>query len=135
MSKNRTSRPYAVGYGKPPVQSRFKPGQSGNPRGRPRGTRNLKTDLVEELSETLMVTENGRPRRISKQRAMVKALTARALKGDTRAAGLLVEMIAKTMGLDPTTEAPDRLPEHDEAILEEALARFRSAITDEAPDG
>ncbi len=42
---------YDVGYRKPPKHTRFKPGQSGNPRGRPKGTKNLKTDLIEELGE------------------------------------------------------------------------------------
>ena len=46
-----SSAPYEVGYGKPPKHTRFQPGQSGNPRGRPKGTKNLKTDLEEELSE------------------------------------------------------------------------------------
>jgi hypothetical protein len=42
---------YDVGHAKPPKHTRFQPGQSGNPRGRPKGTKNLKTDLIEELGE------------------------------------------------------------------------------------
>ena len=42
-----------VGYRKPPMHTRFKPGQFGNPRGRPKGTKNLKTDLQEELGEKM----------------------------------------------------------------------------------
>lgn len=60
-----------VGYGKPPLHSRFQPGQSGNPRGRPNGTKNLKTDLAEELAERVQITENGRLLNISKQRLML----------------------------------------------------------------
>jgi hypothetical protein len=51
---------YEVGYGKPPKSTRFQPGQSGNPRGRPKGTKNLKTDLIEELHETIEIREGNR---------------------------------------------------------------------------
>jgi hypothetical protein len=53
-----------VGYGKPPQRTQFKPGNSGNPRGRPKGTKNLKTDLMEELGEKILVHEGDRARRI-----------------------------------------------------------------------
>ena len=71
---------YEVGYKKPPKQSQFKQGQSGNPRGRPKGTKNLKTDLLEELGEQILVREGSRTRKISKQRAMLKNLIAQTLK-------------------------------------------------------
>jgi len=83
---------YKVGYRKPPKDTRFQPGQSGNPKGRPKGTKNLKIDLVEELGERILVREGDQARPVSKQRAMMKALVVRALKGDTRAASLLISM-------------------------------------------
>jgi hypothetical protein len=64
---------YPVGYGKPPKHTQFKPGKSGNPQGRPKGTKNLKTDLAEELCEKILVHEGGQARKLSKQRALVKA--------------------------------------------------------------
>ena len=76
---------YKVGYGKPPRKTQFKRGRSGNPKGRPKGSRNLATDLASELGEQITVREDGHSRRISKQRALIKSLMARALQGDVRA--------------------------------------------------
>jgi hypothetical protein len=114
-----------VGYGRPPKHTRFKPGESGNPKGRPNGTKNLKTDLVEELSERVPVTENGRPLKISKQRLMVKALIAKAVKGDTKAASILISLLAQTVGLDPQDGVKVDLSAEDDAILADWLARVR----------
>src|SRR5262245_11040533 len=60
---------YDVGYGKPPVQSRFKRGQSGNPKGRPKGARNFSTDVKATLKAPVKVTRDGRPRKVSTQEA------------------------------------------------------------------
>ena len=73
-------RKYDVGFGKPPKHTQFKKGQSGNPNGRPKGARNLKTDLFEELQTIVLVTEGSRKVRISKQLALVKVLLAKAHK-------------------------------------------------------
>lgn len=114
-----------VGYKRPPEHSRFKPGRSGNPAGRPRGTLNLETDLVQELSERIAVREGDRQLKISKQRAMLKAMVAKALKGDTRAAGLVLQLVAKAIGKEE--DRPDlsnaRLSEDEAAILERFVAR------------
>jgi hypothetical protein len=77
---------YKVGFGRPPKATQFKPGRSGNPKGRPQGSRNLATDLAAELGEPITVREDGRHRRVSKQRALIKSLMAKSLQGDVRAA-------------------------------------------------
>ena len=117
------NKDYEVGYGKPPKHSRFKKGRSGNPRGRSKGTKNLKTDLAEELAERIQVTENGRVVALTKQRVMVKALTAKAMKGDTKAASTLIGLVAQTVGLDPQEEQDVDLSAKDNAILAEWLTR------------
>jgi len=82
---------YTIGYGKPPEHTRFPKGRSGNPKGRPKGSKNLKTDLIEELEERISVREGGRVQRITKQRALVKTLIAKGLQGDVRAAEALMK--------------------------------------------
>jgi hypothetical protein len=113
-----------VGYKNPPEHTRFKKGQSGNPRGRIKGQCNLKTDLVAELREVIQVNEGGTPRRITKQRALLKAMTARAIGGDGRAAALVVKLILR---IEPEADAPTQthLAGEDEALLEAFAARSR----------
>jgi hypothetical protein len=84
-----------VGRGKPPLATRFQKGQSGNPKGRPRGTKNLKTDLMEELRETIVVREGDRTVRMSKQRAMIKTVMNKSLKGDPRAIITLIRLMTR----------------------------------------
>jgi len=107
-----------VGYKKPPKHTQFKPGQSGNPKGRPKGTQNLATDLEEELSQKIIVTEGGKQQETTKQRAMLKSLFAKALKGETRAAGVLLNLIIGLEQSRTTNADSDNTTEEDLKILE-----------------
>jgi hypothetical protein len=84
---------YDVGYKKPPRTNQFKKGQSGNPKGRPKGVKNLSTDLQEELQSKIKITEDGKSFNVTKQRAMLKTMFAKALKGDPRSASALISLI------------------------------------------
>lgn len=112
-----------VGYRKPPTKTRFKPGQSGNPNGRPKGSVNLKTDLHSELSERIHIREGERSLKVSKQRAMLKALVAKALKGDARAANVVLTLVGRLFEPEAVAEEVPALTSDDQAILERFLAR------------
>jgi hypothetical protein len=107
-----------VGYKRPPKSTQFKKGQSGNPRGRPKGTKDLKTDLAEELQERVLVKEGSTERKISKQRAMVKSLMAKAMKGDARAIALAYNMVLRLFDLDEVEEAEVPLNEDERAVFQ-----------------
>jgi Family of unknown function (DUF5681) len=117
---------YGVGYRKPPKASRWRKGQSGNPHGRQKGARNLKTELTEELSEIISVKEQGLARRITKQRALIKAMTAKAVQGDTRAANLLINIIFRLLRPELIEDMPPELTKEDQAILDTFEVRRRT---------
>lgn len=84
---------YQVGYGKPPQRTRFTKGQSGNPTGRAKGSKNLSTLLTKTLNETVVISENGRRKTITKLEAMTKQLVNKAAAGDPRAIKLLTDLV------------------------------------------
>jgi hypothetical protein len=87
-----------VGFKHPPKRHQFQRGQSGNPNGRPKGTRNFKTDLREELSEIISFREGGHDFSISKQRALIKRLVSSAINGDARAIATVMSFCARVLG-------------------------------------
>jgi hypothetical protein len=80
-----------VGYRRPPVKSRFRKGQSGNPRGRRKGQRNLGPVLAEVLRQTVTVKQEGKSQRMSKGEAVIKILLTKSNKGDSRAIKAVLE--------------------------------------------
>ena len=113
-----------VGYGQPPKQTRFKPGRSGNPGGRPKGARNFKTDVRVTLETPVKVTRDGMPRKVSTQKAMLLRLREKALSGDPRALDRLIHL-AQAFNNEETAAAGS-LSAHDADILQIFKARVLS---------
>ncbi len=90
MENDNKEDGFEIGYGKPPRNARFQKGRSGNPKGRPRGSRNASTLLDEALKERVIVSENGRRKKITKLEAILTQLVNRAAGGDHRATQLLL---------------------------------------------
>ncbi len=112
-----------VGYCRPPIGARFRPGQSGNPRGRPKGMPNLGTVIAAALREKISVTENDRQRRITKLEVAVKQLVNRAAKGEDRATQLLFALI-EADERRPARPSPDRIVEADKFVMGEIVRRL-----------
>lgn len=98
-----------IGYGKPPKHTRFKPGQSGNPRGRPRKSRDIQAMIKRELDQTIAIKEGGRELRLSKREALIKQLVNRAVSGDAKAMQFVLTHLEKHKDIEPftTNEADD----------------------------
>lgn len=127
-------RDYEVGYGKPPRHTRFQKGQSGNPRGRPGGSKNLATLLSEALDERVAVVENGRRKRISKREAVIAQLVNQSAKADLRAIKILLDIQrtidARSERDNPqVTDGPVELGQSDRGIIERYLKRHAGKRT------
>ncbi len=124
MSKrNRRSQPdYAVGYGRPPKETRFQPGKSGNPTGRRTGSRSVGAILDDVFRQMIEVTENGKTRRVPAVEAMMRRLRNDALRGDPKAIRLSIELIRR------------RSDTHESAVpLKEMLAEDREILAKYVP--
>ena len=100
-----SNRSGEVGYGRPPAHSRFRPGQSGNPKGRPSGKKSVPDAdplqilgplLRKILKEKLTLPDGDRTRRVSKLEAVFRSLVDRAAKGEVRVVAMLVELLKTT---------------------------------------
>jgi hypothetical protein len=94
--------PGEVGYKRPPVHSRFKPGQSGNPSGRAKGSQNLKTLFNKILKEQVSLREGGDIRKVTKAEAIMRGLVIGALKGDTRSMSTIFRFAEQTGQFEET---------------------------------
>lgn len=115
---------YEVGYGKPPVATRFKPGQSGNPAGRRKGSMNINSILKKAMNEMVVVNERGRTKRLTKMEVAVAQIMNKAASGDIGAFKLAYAMASQ---IDPAVEtvSPDLLADQEQArqLLSRILGR------------
>jgi hypothetical protein len=117
-SRQRSGAPsgaeYRIGYGKPPREHCFKPGQSGNRAGRPKGSKKTTTLLRELLDRKIEIRTKGTVRKISVREAILTRFAEAALKGDTKCAAFLLQRYDAME--EPTAQAQSALPEEREII-------------------
>jgi hypothetical protein len=96
MSDGANETTYQTGYRKPPVHSRFKPGQSGNPSGRVKGSKNLKTLFHQILNEQIPLIDGNQSKKVTKAEALIRRLVIGALKGDRMSLMTLMRIAEQT---------------------------------------
>jgi hypothetical protein len=128
MSNDEESRPPKTGYRKPPAEHRFRAGRSGNPKGRPKGSKNFKTDVSEILGTPVVIDQGGRRLRVSTQKATLMRLRDKALHGDSKA---MDRMLALASLHSEIVEEPDEGQLEDED--QEILNAYRMAVRGELP--
>ena len=120
MSSN--NKDYEVGYGKPPKNTQFKKGESGNAKGRPSKTKNTLTILTSELDKTVVLKENGKEVKLTKRQAMLRHMVNKAVQGDSKAMFFVFNQLLQ---LDQKEELKAHVSkmflEEDQAILKRFL--------------
>lgn len=137
---NEKSKPHGakterVGYRNPPEQTRFRPGQSGNPKGRPKGTLNMSTVLERTLREKVIINENGRRKVISKLQAAYTQLINKAASGDLKAVQLLTVLLRYTEERTSQSIASNFVTsEVDARVVLGIMKRMTATKEEEGPD-
>lgn len=113
-----------VGYKKPPAHKRFKKGQSGNPKGRPKNSKNIRNMLRDILNETIPVTENGQSRLMTKREALLRKVVNGAFSLNPAALNRLWHMASE---VDDETEARQQAQTQEDMTKAdiELLKRFK----------
>jgi hypothetical protein len=114
-----------VGPGKPPRHTRFQPGQSGNPNGRPKGSKNFAAILQQQLRKKVTITVDGKPKRVTVQEVIARRLANDSMKGTTKAMELLIRLTSakSDAGAGNDVAREIALPDKD------ALRRIQKRIT------
>ncbi len=121
-----------VGYRNPPEATRFRKGQSGNPKGRGKGSLNVATVFAQTLREKVVVKENGQRKTMTKLEAAIKQFVNKAASGDLRALQLLVRLSreAETRENQPQPNSL-ALSESDQKVMEGIMKRFQAVTSNQ----
>jgi hypothetical protein len=112
---------------RPPVSGQFKPGQSGYPPGRPKGSRNHRTELDDQLKKTVAVTENGKRVRKKKWAVIIAQQINKAMAGDLKAAQFITEQMIKYGLLVEGDNEPTKLTTDEASVFEDVVRRIHAA--------
>ena len=126
---------YKVGHGHPPLRTRFKKGQSGNPGGRRK--KPLPALLADALNEPVFVTIDGERRQITKREAIVHQLVNKSTTADLRATKMLFDMMKdaeQKAGVAAPPADPRQLDEADKEVLQTFIERIRQQVLAEVAE-
>lgn len=123
-------KPYRVGYGRPPAETRFKSGVSGNPKGRRKKTLSFSEVTEQVLNEQIELRVGDRVLRMSNRQALVRSAIRQALTGKPRLLTVLPAIMRyENENLQGRADANLNLAAEDEAILADFLARHKTTET------
>ena len=117
---------YEVGYGKPALHTRFQKGKSGNPKGRPRGKKNMSTLLSTALNASIVVVANGRRKKITKREAIVTQLVNKSAAADLKTTQIVLAMLRELESEADGSADPAVFTEADHEIIRRIQARLRN---------
>jgi hypothetical protein len=126
-------RPYEVGYGKPPKSGQFTKGNSGNPKGRPKGSKNLASIVMQECGQRVRVNGPRSSRTVAKLEAVVMQLGNKAAQGDLRATRDFLPLVERSEDAMNSASASPEIHELDKRFLQSFLRRMQALQTDEVP--
>lgn len=135
--QNPSDQTYDVGYGKPPKHSQFKPGQSGNPKGRPNGSKSLSTILRKALNERIEVNKGGKRLKCTKLDVAIEQLVNKAAGGDLKAFMQLSQHLVRIEDAEAVKQAksvPLEATEAESKIIASIAKRIRKTIPDTGSD-
>ena len=122
----------AANYRKPPEHTRFKKGQSGNPRGRP--AKNLPALLAAALNEKVTVTENGKRRQVTKREAVIAQLVNKSASAELRATKMLIDMLRDIeKRADPAPAEKNPFGPTDKEVVQQLIATLRGNLCGGCP--
>ena len=119
------SRDENLGYGKPPKAYQYKPGQSGNPKGRPKGAKNRETILRELLNSKITMRREGKARKITVMEGIFHKMVEDSLKGNIKSATFLLNQLAS---IASNHGSESEISTDDKAVLDAYLRNFQSTL-------
>jgi Family of unknown function (DUF5681) len=129
---SESERQPTANYRKPPEHTRFKKGQSGNPRGRP--AKNLPALLAATLNEKVTVTENGKRRQVTKREAVIAQLVNKSASAELRATKMLIDMLRDIeRRAEPAAAAKSPFGPTDKEVVQQLIARLRRNMCNGCP--
>jgi|LakMenEpi03Aug12_release.lakeMendotaPanAssembly.Ray.scaffolds.fasta_scaffold201538_2 hypothetical protein len=126
--ESQSDNEFKVGYKRPPISTRFQPGKSGNPKGRPKTARSMTAIVREQLDSKIEVTIGGRKRRLTARELITKRMLEQALKGDLKAIANIAKF-DRTEPMDepePTSGASANLTEEERESLQAFLSHYKN---------
>lgn len=129
----RPSGDYAVGYCRPPKEHQFRPGESGNPRGRPEGALTLEDLFAREARRLVKLKRGDEIIHITKLEALVRKVFQKGLDGDLGASRIILQL-ATQGGEVADQNDPDTAAMPDDEAVQRILRRFQHLVPDRDND-